>query len=367
MRLVTLERGQPCLADSLKQPHGLQFLDIFRGIPPSDKSDTPMHRRLVAVLAGLTLVISAVLSTSAIAATPLIARTVTLRATPSSPVSASDATLAGMLSGSPSKSSVVLQQLKSGSWVTLKTRTTSSTGAYSYVFEVNTAGSRTYRAYAPATKTLAAAYSATAAITVVAKPKTAFTKTVTPTVTGTRQVGQALTASTGTWSPAPATYNFQWRRNGDAITGAKSATYALTAGDHGTYVTVEVSASRSGSVTIRESVTSSTVAAGTFTRSTPTITGDSTVGHVLTAAPGTWTPQPTASTFQWTRNGAVICGCDRPDIHVERRRRECGNPRCRHWHPRGVHDRHLHEHPDDGHALTSTTRSDSRAAAHSGT
>jgi len=76
--------------------------------------------------------------------------------------------------------------------------------------------------------------------------------TVPPTISGTAQVGQMLTASTGTWTgQAPLTYSFQWRRcdrtgaNCSDISGATSKTYTLTSADEGTALRVRVSARNS--------------------------------------------------------------------------------------------------------------------------
>jgi hypothetical protein len=62
-----------------------------------------------------------------------------------------------------------------------------------------------------------------------------------PTITGTAQVGQTLTASTGTWAGrAPITYTFQWLRAGVAVPGATAATYTLTVADQGAAMEVRV-------------------------------------------------------------------------------------------------------------------------------
>ena len=49
-------------------------------------------------------------------------------------------------------------------------------------------------------------------------------------------------------------------------------------------------------------------AAPKFATVAPTISGTSKVGSTLTASAGTWTPEPTAVTYQWSRNGASIDG-----------------------------------------------------------
>jgi len=84
---------------------------------------------------------------------------------------------------------------------------------------------------------------ATAAITGV------FAKTPTPTIAGTAKVGKKLTAKPGTWSPAP-TLRYQWLRNGKVIKGATRATYQLVKADRGRKITVRVTASRTGYVTV---------------------------------------------------------------------------------------------------------------------
>jgi len=57
--------------------------------------------------------------------------------------------------------------------------------------------------------------------------------TVIPAITGTLTVGNALACSTGTWSGSPASYAYQWLRDGVAIGSATSSTYTLVSGDSG--------------------------------------------------------------------------------------------------------------------------------------
>jgi hypothetical protein len=93
--------------------------------------------------------------------------------------------------------------------------------------------------------------------------------TATPTISGTAQVGDTLTASTGTWTNSPTAYSYQWNANGTAISGATSSTYTLVSSEVGDTITVTVTATNSGgSATATSSsvgpVTSSS-AAKTFT------------------------------------------------------------------------------------------------------
>jgi len=133
-----------------------------------------------------------------------------------------------------------------------------------------------------------------------------FTATPTPTVTGTAQVGQKLTAAPGSWSPA-ATFKYQWYRvasdgTSTSITGATSSSYTLTSSDRGKKVKVRVSGYRSGYTTVRKySALTPSVAYGVFTtQTTPTITGTVKSGYTLTARHGTWTPAA-SFTYRWYR------------------------------------------------------------------
>jgi hypothetical protein len=60
--------------------------------------------------------------------------------------------------------------------------------------------------------------------------------TVAPAVTGTGTVGQTLTCSPGTWTTGTSGTNYQWQRNGVAISGAQNSTYVLVGADSGTSV-----------------------------------------------------------------------------------------------------------------------------------
>jgi lysozyme len=88
-----------------------------------------------------------------------------------------------------------------------------------------------------------------------------------PTVSGTAEVGQTLTALAGTWTGSPTSFAYSWRRcdaNGASctpITGATTATYALTPGDIGTTLSLVVTATGKGGAQAATALTTPVVAA----------------------------------------------------------------------------------------------------------
>ena len=79
--------------------------------------------------------------------------------------------------------------------------------------------------------------------------------TVAPTITGTVQVGQTLTATNGKWAgTATITYTRQWYRNGVAISGATGTTHVLAAADLGTRISVVVTGTNAIGATIATSL-----------------------------------------------------------------------------------------------------------------
>ena len=97
---------------------------------------------------------------------------------------------------------------------------------------------------------------------------TAPSNTAPPTLSGTARIGETLTASQGTWNgTTPISYAYQWQRcdkNGagcNAITGATSTSYTLTAADQDNTLRVRVTASNSAGSSTATSVPSAIVAA----------------------------------------------------------------------------------------------------------
>lgn len=77
-----------------------------------------------------------------------------------------------------------------------------------------------------------------------------FTAAATPKVTGTAVIGATLRVAVGTWTPAPTTLSYVWKRSGKAIGGATKSWYTLTTADVGKTITVTVTGKRSGVTTV---------------------------------------------------------------------------------------------------------------------
>ncbi|WP_432244929.1 hypothetical protein ACRB8A_14430 [Arthrobacter sp. G.S.26] len=136
-----------------------------------------------------------------------------------------------------------------------------------------------------------------------------WSSTPVPSISGTPQVGRALTAVPGTWSPTPDAMSYQWFRSGTAITGAVGKTYTPVGADYGKTITVKVTGNKAGYPAVsRTSAATAVVAKGTLAAPVPTITGTARVGSTLTAVPGTWGPAPVTLAYQWKANGVSITG-----------------------------------------------------------
>ena len=142
-----------------------------------------------------------------------------------------------------------------------------------------------------------------------------------PTITGTAQVGQTLTAGTTAIMDADGltsvSYTYQWIRTATGvdtnISGATASTHTLVAADQGTTIKVRVSFTddASNAETLTSAATAA-VSASTNTPATgaPTITGTAQVGQTLTATVGTIAdvdglPDPfladANTSFQWVQ------------------------------------------------------------------
>ncbi|MEU4496527.1 hypothetical protein AB0F96_24580 [Streptomyces sp. NPDC023998] len=136
-----------------------------------------------------------------------------------------------------------------------------------------------------------------------------LTNTAAPAIQGTAQVGATLTANPGSWTPTPASYGYQWKADGEAISGATASTYTVPALLLGKKLTVTVTARLLGGET---AVTSAdvTVAKGAAPTAitAPNISGAAKVGAKLGLTQGTWAPAATSYGYQWRADGKLISG-----------------------------------------------------------
>jgi subtilisin family serine protease len=123
--------------------------------------------------------------------------------------------------------------------------------------------------------------------------------TALPAVSGKAQVGQTLTASSGTWSGSPTSYTYQWQRcdstgaNCSTITGAGSSSYTAQAADLGDTLEATVTASNSAGSTNATSAPTPVVV------SPPPLTETLTFSGSLTRKNGT-------QTFTFTAGAGVV-------------------------------------------------------------
>jgi hypothetical protein len=139
-----------------------------------------------------------------------------------------------------------------------------------------------------------------------------------PTISGTAKVGSRLTARSGTWAPAGATFGYQWLANGVAISGARATTYLPTARDLGRRISVKVSGSKVGftSGTATSALTAA-VARGTIVATRlPAISGQAKVGRTLTVSRGSWSPAGVVLTFQWYAGAKAIKGASKTTLKL---------------------------------------------------
>ena len=141
-----------------------------------------------------------------------------------------------------------------------------------------------------------------------------------PVISGTAQVGSTLQASTGTWSPAPSSYEYTWYRCDSAggncttsPTSTSSASYPLSAGDVGHKIVVEVGVNGLPNSAVASAPSVVVAAAPVSTTPVnsvrPEISGSAQVGQTLTVSNGTWSPTPTSFLYAWYRCDSNAANC----------------------------------------------------------
>lgn len=149
-----------------------------------------------------------------------------------------------------------------------------------------------------------------------------------PTITGTPQAGQTLTANPGTWGGAETTFTYQWQscdaagatctdlRAECSPSGAVCSTlptvtsqsYVPTWLDAAKGATIRVAVTAHNAVGMASAVSAPTAVVTAAPKSLwptstspPTITGNLHVGETLTASSGGWNGNPTSFTYRWFR------------------------------------------------------------------
>ena len=139
-----------------------------------------------------------------------------------------------------------------------------------------------------------------------------------PSISGTPQEGEKLTASDGAWTNATS-YNYFWTRcskSGNScsnISGATSKTYTVTSADVGQTLRFKVEAmNNDGSTFLSSDQTAVVIAAGSplpHNTSPPTISGTPQEGKTLSGDRGNWTGNPSDYNDFWMRCDKTGASC----------------------------------------------------------
>jgi hypothetical protein len=149
-----------------------------------------------------------------------------------------------------------------------------------------------------------------------------------PAVTGNPVVGATLTATDGSWTGSPTSFNREWRRcpaSGGApdaadcspISGATFTSYTVTSSDLGSRLRFRVSASNAAGASANTVASNATaVISGTSQSGAPvntvfpSVAGSAVQGQTMTATPGTWTgAAPITFSYQWLRCDTAGLNC----------------------------------------------------------
>lgn len=129
-----------------------------------------------------------------------------------------------------------------------------------------------------------------------------------PAVSGTAKVGATLSATHGSWTPSPTSYEYQWLANGAPISGADDPTFVATEAQAGKVLSIRVRARRAGYAgTSATSAGTAPVASTPITNvKAPSIVGTVQVGRKVTAGPGTWSPTGVTLSYAWKAAGRTV-------------------------------------------------------------
>ena len=139
-----------------------------------------------------------------------------------------------------------------------------------------------------------------------------------PVILGAPVVGEALTASPGTWTGSPTTYGYQWQDCSSPdgictnIPNGTTSTYTVSSTDVGQSLRVVVTAGNSLGSAFADSVPTTPVVAilpPPSNTGRPTISGVPQAGNTLTTTTGSWANNPTNYAYQWQDCNSSGSGC----------------------------------------------------------
>ncbi|MCL2532541.1 MAG: hypothetical protein FWE39_00105 [Nocardiaceae bacterium] len=214
------------------------------------------------------------------------------------------------------KGTITVPEVAGGTWAVDGTALTGTgsfaDGTHTVTF-TPASGFVVYPADVPAAGTLAADGSVSFTVTFVKGANGGGSAKVTDskatTITGTAQVGKALTANTGTIAPSTAKVAYQWLLNGATLSGATGKTFTPASGGYvGKKLSVRVTITAAGYTSYTNtSAQTAAVKVGALTAPTPVITGAAKVGTRLAIKLGTWTSGTTLH-YQWYASGVAVKG-----------------------------------------------------------
>ena len=137
-----------------------------------------------------------------------------------------------------------------------------------------------------------------------------LTTTAAPRIRISPKVGVQTAGSRGLWRYAPTSYSYKWYADGVLVPGATTPEFVPTPDQYGKKLTVKVIARKTNYVTgASMSLPTIATAPGDLVKAAaPAVTGTAKVDSLLTASTGTWTPQPTGTTYTWRADGIDIPG-----------------------------------------------------------
>ncbi|WP_426595690.1 glycoside hydrolase family 3 C-terminal domain-containing protein [Cellulomonas sp. McL0617] len=124
------------------------------------------------------------------------------------------------------------------------------------------------------------------------------------------RVGDVLTATPGSWQPAPTSTKYQWLRDGQPITGGIQRTYRVAQADAGHQLSVSVSAALKGytTTTVASESTALVKSPFAYVGEVYTSTNAPKVGLLVSAVLSGNVPQGASVTYQWLLDGQPVAG-----------------------------------------------------------